>query len=53
MSLQTILDLVYQAMQPKFSVFGFEINLWSFFVFSVVFSVIAWFIRNFFSGGDE
>lgn len=52
MSFQGLLDLIYQAMQPTFTVFGVRINLWSFFVFSVIFSVFAWFIRTFF-GGDE
>lgn len=53
MSFQDLIDLVYTAMQPTFTVFGFEINLWGFFVFSVVMSVVAFFIRNFFSGGDD
>lgn len=50
-TLSTILNLIYQAMTVNFTVFGFTINLFSFFVFSVVMSVIAWFVRNFF-GGD-
>lgn len=50
MSFQDLLDLIYSAMQPTFSVFGVEVNLWSLFVFSVIFSVIAWFINNFFRG---
>lgn len=52
MSFQNLIDLVYQAMQPSFTVFGFTVNLWSLFVFSVVMSVVAFFIRKFF-GGDE
>lgn len=52
MTLQALFDLIYQAMQPTFTVFGVTINLWSFFVFSVVFSVIAWFIHRFY-GGDN
>lgn len=52
MTLQTLFNLIYQAMTVNFTVFGFTINLFSFFVFSVVMSVIAWFIRRFF-GGDE
>lgn len=51
-TLTTIFSLIYQAMTVNFTVFGFTINLYSFFVFSVVMSVIAWFIRRFF-GGDE
>lgn len=52
MTFQALLDLIYAAMQPTFTVFGVTVNLWSLFVFSVIFSVLAWFIKNFF-GGDE
>lgn len=52
MTFQALLDLIYQAMQVSFTVFGVRINLWSFFVFSVIFSVFAWFISKFF-GGDN
>lgn len=52
MNLQNLFNLIYQAMTVNFTVFGFTINLFSFFVFSVVMSVIAWFIRKFL-GGDE
>lgn len=50
--LTTILNLLYQAMNVPFTVFGFEFSLWSFFVFSVVMSVIVFFIRKFFGGDD-
>lgn len=52
MSFSDLLNLIYQAMQPKFTVFGVELNLWSLFVFSVIFSVIAWFIHHFYGGDD-
>lgn len=47
MSFQSLMNLVYQAMLPEFTVFGVSTNLWSFFVFSVVFTIIAWFIHEF------
>lgn len=50
MTFQELLDMIYAAMQPTFQVFGVTVNLWSLFVFSVIFSVIAWFINNFFRG---
>lgn len=53
MTLQTLLDLIYQAMQVNFTVFGVSINLWSFFVFDVICCVVFWFIRNFFNGDDD
>lgn len=53
MTFQALLDLLYQAMQPTFTVFGVTVNLWSLFVFSVIFSVLAWFLRNLFGGGDS
>ena len=52
MSFGDLLNLIYQAMQPTFTVFGVTVNVWSLFVFSVIFSVFAWFIRHFF-GGDN
>ena len=52
MTLQNLINLVYQAMQPTFTVFGFTLNLWSLFVFSVVMGVIAWFLHKFFGGDD-
>lgn len=52
MSFQVLLDLIYQAMQPTFTVFGVTVNLWSLFVFSVIFSVFAWFVHKFFGGDD-
>lgn len=53
MSFQDLLNLIYSGMQVSFTVFGVTINLWSLFVFSTIFSVIAWVIRHFFSGGDD
>lgn len=47
MSFQALMNLIYQAMQPSFTVFGVTINYWSFFVFSIGFSVVAWIIRRF------
>lgn len=52
MTFQQYLDMIYQAMQPTFTVFGVTVNVWSLFVFSVIFSVFAWFIRHF-TGGDK
>lgn len=47
MSLGGLFELIYQAMLPEFTVFGYTINLYSFFVFSCFVSVIIWFINNF------
>lgn len=46
MSFDVLMDLCYQAMLPEFTVFGVTLNLWSLFVFSVVVSVIIWFINR-------
>lgn len=53
MSFADLLNYIYQAMSVSFTVFGVTLNLWSFFVFSAIFSVVAWFIRNFFGGDDD
>ena len=47
MTFQELMDLVFKAMQPTFTVFGVTLNLYSLFVFSVVISVIIWFLNNF------
>ncbi len=46
MTFDALMELCYKAMLPRFSVFGVSLNLWSLFVFSVVMSVIIWFINK-------
>lgn len=41
MSFPDLVSLIYQAMQPEFTVFGITLNLWSFFVWSITISVVG------------
>ena len=41
MTFQEYINLIFQAMQPEFTVFGVTLNLWSFFVWSIALSVVA------------
>lgn len=50
MSFASLMDLIYKAMQPKFTIFGVTLNYWSFFVFSVVISLFIWIVNNIFRG---
>lgn len=45
--LSDIFSLIYQAMTVNFSVFGFTINLWQFFVFSIFMSLFVMIWRYF------
>lgn len=46
MSFSDLISMIYQAMQPSFTVFGVTLNLWSFFVWSIGISVVALIIRE-------
>lgn len=46
MSFSELVSLIYQAMQPEFTVFGVTLNLWSFFVWSITISVVAFIINQ-------
>mgnify|MGYP006886784846 CR=1 FL=1 len=47
MSFSALLDLVYKAMLPEFTVFGFTINMFQVFVFSISSSIAVFIIREF------
>lgn len=46
MTFSDFVSLIYQAMQPSFTVFGVTLNLWSFFVWSVCISIVAFIIHQ-------
>lgn len=46
MSFQDLISLVYQAMTVEFTVFGYTINMFQVFVFSITLSVVGIIIRE-------
>lgn len=46
MTFQNLISLVYQAMTVEFTVFGYTINLFQVYVFSITLSVVGIIIRE-------
>lgn len=47
MMLTDLIQLIYQAMQPTMTVWGFTFNMWQVFVFSIMAGVFVWIWRTF------